>query len=104
MSDNGIFDQITDSFETLLPTIFNFFNNNVISFLKKYKYHIKIFILLLLAARVFYRLKILNIKEETVNLEYKFIGQIINIVFVFYLIFKNNKKKEISDENKKKLI
>ena len=101
MADSGAFDQITDSLETLIPSIFNFISSNVIPFFKKYKYHLKLFILILLAGRVFYRMKILNIKEETVKLEYKFIGQIINIVIVFYLIFKNSIKKDIKVAKKK---
>ena len=100
MADSGAFDQITDSLETLIPSLFNFVSSNVIPFFKKYKYHIKLLILLLLAGRVFYRMKVLNIKEETVNLQYKFIGQIINIVIVFYLIFKNSIKKDIKTVEK----
>tara|TARA_A100001015_G_scaffold320028_1_gene444945 strand:+ start:1318 stop:1647 length:330 start_codon:yes stop_codon:yes gene_type:complete len=95
MADSGAFDQITDSLETLVPSIFNFLSSNVLTFFKKYKYQIKLLILFLLAGRVFYRMQFLNIKTETVNLQYKFIGQIINIVFVFYLLFKNSIKKDI---------
>ena len=34
MADSGAFDQITDSLETLIPSIFNFVSSNVIPFLK----------------------------------------------------------------------
>ena len=60
--------------------------------------------LLGLSARVFYRIKYLDIKDETVNLKYKFMTQIFNILFLAFILFKEDVEeevKEIKDEMKK---
>lgn len=97
MSDSGFFDQLSDSIETLLPAIFHFLHNN--SFfdkIEKYKNYIKILIIIIFAIRVYYRITILDEKEEGVNLIFKIIGYIINIIIVLKTIkkVKNNKSKK----------
>ena len=57
-----------------------------------------------LATRVLYRIKYLDIKDETVNLKYKFMTQIFNILFLAFILFKDDVEedvKEIKDEIKK---
>ena len=61
MADSGTYDLILDSVETLIPTIYLLFNNNIIKFFRKYRYYIKLIMLIGLAARVFYRIKYLKI-------------------------------------------
>ena len=104
MADSGTYDLILDSVETLIPTIYLLFNNKVITFFKKYRYYFKLMMLLGLSARVFYRIKYLDIKDETINLKYKFMTQIFNILFLAFILFKDNieeEVKEIKDEMKK---
>jgi hypothetical protein len=95
MQDFGIFDQIVDSIETLIPTIINFVNNTTIfKFIKKHKSIIKLILMILISFRVFYRIQILNIKEESVNLHYKLIGNVVNIVILVYTIISESRRKK----------
>ena len=93
--DSGTFDLIIDIFENLIPTIFS----NIIDLFKKYKNILKFIILLLFTIRIIYRIYVLEIKEEKVNLHYKLASSIFNLLIVKYilikeLIEKKNKKKK----------
>ena len=89
LKENSIFDQILDSIETILPSIQNFLSNSkIFKFLKKNKNIIKMIIMILLAFRVVYRIQFLKITEEAVNLNFKLIGMVFNILLVFYSILK----------------
>ncbi len=69
--------------------------NNIRKIKIFYNKHIKIFKLVLLyfiLIRVAIKLLIYKIEEETVNLKFKLIFCIINIILMFYSLIKENKK------------
>ncbi len=88
--DSGLFDTILDVFENLIPTIFS----NIIDSLKKNKNILKFIVLLGFTIRIVYRIYFLNIKEETVNLHYKLISSIFNLIVIKYIIIKDILKKK----------
>jgi len=94
-SDDGIADNIFDMFDSIMPSIFalsvNLYNN--------YKYHLKLFIVLVFTARILYRLFYLNITKSTFDLRHKLIFNIINIIILIYCIHSESKVK--SKETKK---
>mgnify|MGYP001233032916 CR=1 FL=1 len=88
--DSGLFDTILDVFENLIPTIFS----NILDSLKKNKNILKFIVLLGFTIRIVYRIYFLNIKEETVNLHYKLISSIFNLIVIKYIIIKDILKKK----------
>ena len=91
--DSGTFDLVIDIFENLIPTIFS----NIIDLFQKYKNILKFIILLIFTIRIIYRIYVLEIKEEKVNLHYKLASSVFNLLIVKYVIIK-----ELIDKNDKK--
>ena len=95
--DDGIADYIFDAFDSFMPSIFAL----SVNLYNKYKYHLKLLIVLIFTARIMYRLFYLNITKSSTDLRYKFAFNLINIITLIYCIYSEVKSDDT--ENFKKI-
>ncbi len=92
--DDGFADNIFDMFDSFMPSVFAL----SVNFYDKYKYYLKLLIVLIFTTRIFYKIFYLNITKSTFDLRQKLIFNVINIIILIYCIYSESQTNNQSQE------
>lgn len=93
--ENTIVDGILDFIENILPSFFISVRTkatNTVKFLIKSKNIIKTIFTIIIACRTAYLIFFMKKTESIVNLNWKLVGQCVNIIFLVYSLIRNKAK------------